>query len=167
MKFKVSFMLILSMLLLLTACSSNPSSDEANSRPKYLDDYDVHFKNTINKSTKLFSSFNQALDDFYTKKISTEQFKHTITKTIEDSTAFIQETESIKTDDALFEMHQHVLVFLNNQHQLFLDAVEMANEKDIDKKGLRDTYLSLKEEQVQLSSTWTQMLTSRETTAKK
>lgn len=155
MKKTIIFLFVSLIAISLTACSSKSKEEvERNTRNTIVEEYEVEFNNINDESNNVLSSFNNALDGYYTRKSSNSTFKSILSEKILASSKFIKETEEKDVDTSVLSFHQQVVVYLNQQHQLLLDAVEMANENDVDKGTLRESYLNLKQQQVDMTNNW-------------
>ncbi|WP_334393211.1 hypothetical protein [Escherichia coli] len=158
MKKTIIFLFVSLIAVSLTACSSKSKEEvERNARNTIVEEYEVEFNNINDESNNVLSSFNNALDGYYTRKSSNSTFKSILSEKILASSKFIKETEEKDVDTSVLSFHQQVVVYLNQQHQLLLDAVEMANENDVDKGTLRESYLNLKQQQVDMTNNWIEL----------
>ncbi|MFS8304208.1 hypothetical protein [Bacillus altitudinis] len=158
MKKTIIFLFVSLIVVSLTACSSKSKEEvERNARNTIVEEYEVEFNNINDASNNVLSSFNNALDGYYTRKSSNSTFKSILSEKILASSKFIKETEEKDVDTSVLSFHQQVVVYLNQQHQLLLDAVEMANENDVDKGTLRESYLNLKQQQVDMTNNWIEL----------
>lgn len=136
------------LLLILSACGEAPKGQEIE--PEAISKYQTKIKNAVDISNNLLATYNKGLDQLYTNSISNEQFGDLMNSNIETSNEMVRGIDEYTPDPMFFEIHQSVITHLNNQHQMFLDAVEMANQEDIAKEQLREKYLEIKTEQKQL-----------------
>ncbi|MBU8855240.1 hypothetical protein [Bacillus altitudinis] len=160
MKKTIIFLFVSLIVISLTACSASSKSKEEieqNALNTIVEDYEVQFNNINDESNNVLSAFNNALDGYYTKRSSNSTFKSILSEKILASSQFIKETEEKEVDTTVLSFHQQVVVYLNQQHQLLLDAVEMANENEVDKGTLRESYLNLKQQQVDMTNSWIEL----------
>lgn len=158
---KIIFFLLFSLSLALAGCSptaANKSGETKNESSglsqNTLDEYNVMLFNAIDTSNKMLRTFNTSLDAQYTSKESNEDFSLKMRDNIEKSTELINSLEIYEVHADLFEYHQSIISHLNNQHQMFLDGIEMANDDNMDKDWLRTYYLEVKSEQAVLVNQW-------------
>lgn len=157
---KKIFLVILPLLILsvMVGCSKNtdakvgPTVTE-ETKP-YLEKYDKQVQNFITQSNDLLTNFSTALDGVYTKEYSASQFATELKQFISNSSELVKEIESTNVDPSIFETHQQLILLANNQHQLFLDAIAMANDNDVDKETLRQQFLQIKSDQADFVNTW-------------
>lgn len=146
MKKKLVMGSLVLVLLLLTACGGEPQEEEG-AAPEAKTEYQNKVKGAIDNSNKLLAVYNKSVDQLYTEELSNEEFGNMMRTNIEKSNEMVRSIDEMTPDPAFFEIHQAVITLMNNQHQMFLDAVEMANEDKIEKDNLRKEYLSIKTEQ--------------------
>ncbi|MBF0706587.1 hypothetical protein IQ283_08185 (plasmid) [Alkalihalobacillus hwajinpoensis] len=146
MKKKLVMGSLVLVLLLLTACGGEPQEEEG-AAPEAKTEYQNKVKGAIDNSNKLLAVYNKSVDQLYTEELSNEEFGNMMRTNIEKSNEMVRSIDEMTPDPTFFEIHQAVITLMNNQHQMFLDAVEMANEDKIEKDNLRKEYLSIKTEQ--------------------
>lgn len=134
-------------MFLLSACGGAPKEEEGGAAPKAKTEYQNKIKGAIDNSNKLLAVYNKSVDQLYTEELSNEEFGNMMRNNIEKSNEMVRSIDEMTPDPAFFEIHQAFITFMNNQHQMFLDAVEAANEDEIKKNDLRKEYLSIKTEQ--------------------
>lgn len=123
--------------------------------------YSEHLTKTFNTSIGLHDTFAHALDQLFTKESSPGQFANILKQDVIDSSReVLDEAEKYNFPTEYFEMNQMVVTNLNNQHQLFLDAVneaigvsETENAK-MDIVGLRERLATVKQEYLAIVNTW-------------
>jgi hypothetical protein len=117
-------------------------------------EFEQELQDSLSKMNENLNVFNDALDNIYKRDITEEDFATILKQLIDKSSQLIAEAESYDTKPELFEAQQNLVLLLNKSHQLLLDAIEMANNQDIDKELLREDYLAIKEEQASLANQW-------------
>lgn len=154
---------ILAAFIAMSGCSSEKKSskpipfqneDENRQTNKAVLEFEKKFFVTIDESNDLLQTFNKSLDGLYTGQTSNDQFVTVLTNIINKSNELVTTVEQYEVDPSLMEFKQQLVMHLNIQHQLFLDAVEMANEDNVNKGSLRETYLDIKQEQTNLVTAW-------------
>jgi len=153
---------VIAVVVTLGACGKKANSaapketGAEESSNNYITEYDERFNIKMSELTDILIAFNDALDGIYTRKTSKSQFAQILTDLIEKSNSLIKDIESWDVEPEIFETHQYFISLVNRSHQLFLDAVEMANDPDyeIDKGKLREEYLSIKNEQATIVNQW-------------
>jgi hypothetical protein len=156
MKKLLTLILLLTSVCLISACSSKENNKEVVTKDNqsYIQEYDAKLQEFIKQSNNLLSTFNKSLDGLYTQEYSLEQFASIMKKSIEDSNELISKIENYEVHPDIFDFHQQFIVHVNEQHQLFLDAVEMANTDQMDKDRLRADFLEIKQNQASLVNSW-------------
>lgn len=155
--------LIITCSILFAGCSSQKK--ESGALPFQKDqeesetntaaaDFEEKFFTTIEESNEMLQTFNKSLDGLYTGQTSNEQFATVLTNIIGTSNELVTTVEEYEIDPSLIEFKQQLVMHLNIQHQMFLDAVDMAKNDEVHKDSLRETYLTIKQEQTTLVSTW-------------
>ncbi|KYD23174.1 hypothetical protein B4135_0997 [Caldibacillus debilis] len=119
-----------------------------------MKEFEQELQDSLSKTNENLNVFNDALDNIYKRDITEEDFATILKQLIDKSSQLIAEAESYDTKPELFEAQQNLVLLLNKSHQLLLDAIEMANNQDIDKELLREDYLAIKEEQASLANQW-------------
>lgn len=155
---KVSLLLIC-LILLMAGCSSKEGGGQSKAdQQKYKEDilaYNTFLTNTMDESNVLLSQYNTAIDTMYMENMNANQFGLIVKELIPKSTQIIKSVE--KQDyfhNNIYRFHKEYLVYLNNQHQLFLDSMEMANREKVDKSKLRKRYIEIKDSQTTLLNSW-------------
>ncbi|WP_061567814.1 hypothetical protein [Caldibacillus debilis] len=156
---KKSFFIIIPIIavLLLSACSSKSKENGleiTEDNRSYVKEFEQELQDSLSKTNENLNVFNDALDNIYKRDITEEDFATILKQLIDKSSQLIAEAESYDTKPELFEAQQNLVLLLNKSHQLLLDAIEMANNQDIDKELLREDYLAIKEEQASLANQW-------------
>lgn len=156
---KKSFFIIIPIIavLLLSACSSKSKENGleiTEDNRSYVKEFEQELQDSLSKMNENLNVFNDALDNIYKRDITEEDFATILKQLIDKSSQLIAEAESYDTKPELFEAQQNLVLLLNKSHQLLLDAIEMANNQDIDKELLREDYLAIKEEQASLANQW-------------
>ncbi len=160
---KIVALLVLS--LFLTACSSKSNSVEVSQEnTSHVQEYHTAFQEHSAGMNKALNKFNTGLDGLYTKDFSDEQFGNYVKGIVESSAKLVKSIEQQDVNPEIFEMHQKVILVTNKAHQLLLDAVDMANrsteDNPVDKQRLKDTYISIKQEQASLVNEWKLLMES-------
>ena len=157
----IIFLSVIAVVVTLGACGKKANSATSNVKVteennNYLVEYEERFKLKMYELTDILIAFNDAVDGIYTEKTSKSQFAKILTNLIEKSNGLIKDIESWDIDPEIFELHQYFIALANRSHQLFLDAIEMANDPDyeLDKGKLREEYLAIKDEQAELVNQW-------------
>ncbi|GLO68361.1 MULTISPECIES: hypothetical protein [Oceanobacillus] len=168
---------ILFSFFLITACSSaeetvivvdeetgeeiEVSKELVDKQDQEKNSYSEHLTNTFDTSIGLHDSFAHALDDMFTKESSEGQFAKILKdNVIEQSREVLDAAEKYNFPSEFFEMNQLVVQNLNNQHQLFLDAVNEATisseseNKEIDIVKLRERLATIKQDYLTIVNTW-------------
>lgn len=158
---------ILLVFLLLTGCSSKKQASngpippgakqqqqEESESDVSSEEFDNYFNSVIKSSNKSLAVFNDSVDGLYTGDVSTDQFKTIMKSLINDSNKLINDVEKHEIDPSFSDVRQNLVIQLNGIHQLFLDAIDMANNDEIDKDYLRTTYLENKQLQGDLVNSW-------------
>ncbi|PMC36323.1 hypothetical protein CJ195_16095 [Bacillus sp. UMB0899] len=157
---------LLSSILVLTGCSSEkkesslpfpgagtPKNNEVDDETtEAIREFAKKFDETINQSNKLLGTFNKALDGLYTNDNSTSQFAQIMKKNINESRELVATLEGYEAVVIVAPYKQSLVSYLNQQHQLFLDAVDMANQESVNKDELRRMYLEVKTSQAEVES---------------
>jgi len=153
---KFSLLLFLAMTItLLSACGSSSSEGASSSEMmEVVEDYDIRFGNALDEANQLLRNFSNSVDALYTTQQSNEQFAQAMRENIKKSSELVMALESHVAHANIFPFHQEVIGYFNNQHQLFLNAIEMANTDRINKDNLRSEYIRLKQEQAELINSW-------------
>lgn len=153
---KIYSAFILLCVFTLVGCSD--SENNASSDPQFEEaiiTYHSFLNNTLDTSNSLLNRFNTLIDNLYVQDVSSEQFSGILKAIIKDSATLVKEADEQKNVHAeLKEFHSGYLNFLNQQHQLFLDSIEMANSNRIDKNRLRQNYLKTKSSQEAVINSW-------------
>lgn len=138
--------LILSSVVVITGCSSKEkqTGEISEAEAKDIKEFTNTFNNTLDQSNKLLSSFNTALDGLYTKTLSDEQFGQIMKKNIDASRALMSTIDNYNASPYVTVNYQNLVVYLNTQHQLFLNSIDMVNSERIIKNELRQNYLDVK-----------------------
>lgn len=179
MRFK-SFLLVstLSGVLVLSACGKADDNktvvideetgeeivvdkDDVENQEKEKALYSEHLSNTFTTSISLQDTFAHSLDDLFKKDLSANQFAKILKEDIIDqSREAVDNAEKYNFPTDFYEMNKMVVTNLNNQHQLFLDAVNEATmiaESDgekLDIVTLRSRLAELKQEYLSIVNTW-------------
>ncbi len=104
---------------------------------------------------RLSDSAAKVLGGLYTGDNSESQFAKIIRDNlIEDSRELVNSANSYGVDPIFFNINQQVTAHISNQHQLFLDALEMVNTEKLKKKELNQTYIKLKEMELIILNEW-------------
>ncbi|MCM3443285.1 MULTISPECIES: hypothetical protein [Metabacillus] len=119
---------------------------------KEFEKYSGKFEETLKQSNDLLRTFNRSLDGLYTGDNSDKQFAEIMKKNIESSRELIATVEEYEVSSAVTKYNQSLITYLNQQHQLFLEAVDMAINEDIDKDQLRSEYLEIKTIQTEIET---------------
>src|SRR5690625_3484124 len=159
---RITLLLTLVILsLILFGCSSQAKNDPDNELPEALTEvyqaYDQHLQNRVVSSNTILDSFSDALDSIYTGEISENHFFKVLkSDIIVTSQEIVKESESFDVHPSLFDLNTSFINYVNVQHQLFLDAVDMENEEKIQKEQLRKRLVEIKERQANIINTWKQ-----------
>ena len=166
MRVKIFIIAVISIIsLLLTACSSEKNEEGAkaasgNDKDKQeqvqdsVEEFGLTLQTTIEGSNKLLDTFNKNLDGLYTAEVSEQQFANVLKGVVDESNKLVAGMEKVYVDGTLYDFRQTTVAYLNRQHELFLNAVDMANQEMINKEYLRTEYLAVKEEQAGIVNTW-------------
>lgn len=166
MRVKIFIIAVLSIIsLLLTACSSEKnekgakatSGNDKDKQEQVQDSVEVFgltLQTTIEGSNKLLDTFNKNLDGLYTAEVSDQQFANVLKGVVDESNKLVAGMEKVYVDGTLYDFRQTTVAYLNRQHELFLNAVDMANQEMLNKEYLRTEYLAVKEEQAGIVNTW-------------
>ncbi|MFC0273633.1 hypothetical protein ACFFIX_19765 [Metabacillus herbersteinensis] len=159
------FLILLTISSVLVGCSSEkkekgpglgnrnqPKEEEASLSS--VEQLDKILQNSIKESNVLLSQFNKSLDGFYTGNTSNSQFATVVSGIVNDSHELVSSVEKEDVDPTVFELQQKLVAHLNQQHGLFLNAVDMANQEKVNKDTLRNTYLEIKQEQAAIMNGW-------------
>ncbi|MCM3619729.1 hypothetical protein M3936_19345 [Sutcliffiella horikoshii] len=145
-------------LILTVGCSSSGGGAKASIDPQLdeaLNSYQTFLTNTLNESNGLLNRFNTLVDNLYVQDISSEQFSKVVKEIIKDSSALVKQADGQDYyHQNLQAYHTSYLSYLNQQHQLFLDSIEMANKDRLDKAKLRQNYLKIKDSQSAIINSW-------------
>ncbi|QAS54756.1 hypothetical protein [Halobacillus litoralis] len=155
MKFKfISLCLFIGVLAILTSCGDK-GEEQAPGNAADLEGYQAHLNEVFSESDHLLSVYSTALDGLYTGEVSEEQFSTLLRKeVISQSNELVSLVESYNASPTIFELNQQLATFANNQHQLFLDSIDMANEERMNKTTLRDNLIKIKDEQASFINAW-------------
>ncbi|MED4404092.1 hypothetical protein [Metabacillus fastidiosus] len=142
-------LLSLGSIFTISACSSEEETAQQvdEQTVNQIKDFTTKFDESLGQANKQLNTFNVALDGLYTGQVSSEQFVKILSGNIENSRSLISTVESYSVNPKVSIYHQNLLKYLNQQHQLFLDSVEMANLEQIDKRSLREAYFQVKNNQ--------------------
>lgn len=148
---------------MLGACSSKPKAGSASlgisvtdDNKSYLAKYEKQLEGFIKDQNKVLDLFNDALDGLYTQKYSRDQFASILANAIPQSSNLVQDVENLDVSPDIFDAQQNLIQLVNSSHQLLLDAIDMANNKntDIDKETLRTQYVNIKTQQAKTANDW-------------
>ncbi|MFD1608818.1 hypothetical protein [Oceanobacillus luteolus] len=135
--------------------------EELDAKEKEIQDYSQHLSETFTASMSLQDTFAHALDDMFTKESSASQFAKILRdQVINESRDVLDKGEKYNFPGDYFELNQMVVTNLNNQHQLFLDAVNEATtasqteDREVDIVKLREQLANLKQEYLTIVNTW-------------
>lgn len=135
--------------------------EELDQKEQELKDYSEHLSEVFSTSNSLHNKFAHALDDMFTQESSVSQFAKIIREQIiNESREILDSGEDYNFPTDYFEMNQMVVTNLNNQHQLFLDAVNEAttaaqmDDPQIDIVKLRERLATVKQEYLTIVNTW-------------
>ncbi|MGY3716123.1 hypothetical protein ACWE42_11425 [Sutcliffiella cohnii] len=147
--------LIIGSLLTLGGCSSSESEIAMAKQQEEIMTYSTFLTNTVDSSNKLLNQYNNILDNLYIENMSEEQLSKLMRELVKESSELIREVESGNYyNTSFYEFHTNLIKYLNEQHQLFLDSVEMANTSRVDKSRLRQSYIKIKDRQSELINSW-------------
>lgn len=154
-KLVLNIALLLSLVLVSSGCGFFGGEEETEASP---DDPMVIYENlmvlTFNESNELLNDFNLSLDQLYAQEITEQDFtrraKEYIPRANEISTRLDEVMYDV--DESMYDVHKSVIAVTNDQHQLMLDTVEMYHDenKNIDKRKLRERYVAIKENQASI-----------------
>lgn len=138
------------------------TQEEIEQREKEIKAYSEHLSNTFDTSMELQDTFARALDNLFTKESSPNQFANILKQQIiEKSREVLDVAEKYNFPVEYFELNQMVVANLNNQHQLFLDAVneaviaaETGGDIEMNIVDLRERLALLKQEYLSIVNTW-------------
>ncbi|WP_078557162.1 hypothetical protein [Bacillus alkalicellulosilyticus] len=155
------FVFIVMLILTTAACSSTEKAEgSSKNKGQEVNQEQVDFENSVfsllDRSDSLLSTFNTALDGLYTEKQTPEQFAKAMKLNIESSRELVSELERLEVHHSWFEVHQNLIGHFNNKHELYLNAIEMANNNRLIKDRLRSEFLTLKQTQAEIYNTWNQ-----------
>lgn len=159
-RMKNIYILILAVCLVFTSgCSSSENgSAKANNDPKLeesLESYQTFLGNTLNDSTALLDRYNALVDSLYVQDVSGDQLANLLKGIIKDSSELVKHVDGHDYyHENIQPYHRSVIAYVNEQHQLFLDTIEMANDDRVDKGELRENYLIVKESQNNIINSW-------------
>ncbi|WP_026701642.1 hypothetical protein [Salibacterium aidingense] len=153
----LSMMIALTMPL-LSSCGFFSENDDTDSGAGGKDEEAVNYSDvitqTMNESNELLQDFNQALDSFYANQLTEKTFGERMEEYIPRANEIAGNLDNVMYDvePGLHEFHRSLIDLTNQQHQMFLDAVDMANDEDknVDKETLREQYSSIKQTQATL-----------------
>lgn len=171
------FCLILTTILLLSACGEADeerviideatgeeiviSAKELEEKEQELVAYSEHLSSTFNTSMELQDVLAHSLDELFMKELSAGQFANILkTDVINQSREILDAGEKYNFPSDYFDMNQMVVSHLNNQHQLYLDAVNEATNvtemegKQLNIHNLRSRLAELKQEYLTIVNTW-------------
>lgn len=152
---KLFSFLIIGSLLTLGGCSSSESEIAMAKQQEEIMTYSTFLTNTVDSSNKLLNQYNNILDNLYIENMSEEQLSKLMRELVKESSELIREVESGNYyNTSFYEFHTNLIKYLNEQHQLFLDSVEMANTSRVDKNRLRQSYIKIKDRQSELINSW-------------
>lgn len=152
---KLFSFLIIGSLLTLGGCSSSESEIAMAKQQEEIMTYSTFLTNTVDSSNKLLNQYNNILDNLYIENMSEEQLSKLMRELVKESSELIREVESGNYyNTSFYEFHTNLIKYLNEQHQLFLDSVEMANTSRVDKSRLRQSYIKIKDRQSELINSW-------------
>ncbi|NLP52196.1 hypothetical protein [Bacillus sp. RO1] len=154
------YILILAVCFVFTSgCSSSDSgSAKANNDPELgeaLESYQTFLGNTLNDSTSLLDRYNALVDSLYVQDVSADQLANSLKEIIKDSSELVKHVDGHDYyHQNIQPYHRSLIGYINEQHQLFLDSIEMANNDRVDKGELRENYLIVKESQNNIINSW-------------
>lgn len=158
-KLKVIVM-ILMVSVLCVACSSKEKEEQtAEAAAGQAEvEYGKHLGQVFTTSEKLLSSLNSALDGLYKGTTSEAQLKKILSdNVIDDSRELVKTVESFDVDPSFYAVDQLVSEYINMQHYLFQDAMEMVNQEKLDKDKIRKSVEELKAKQSEINNQWQQL----------
>lgn len=120
-----------------------------------IDYYREVFTNNESEFNELLISYNSHLNKLFTGEVEQETFFVELNRMINTSNGLIVEMESQIAPEGFDEFHNYYLTYISNIHNLLLntsDTVEEAisDRKRVDRRDLRDNYLTVKKEQTQM-----------------
>lgn len=162
---KIIITAVLSISLLLSACSSEKNENGAKAASGSdkgkqeqvqveVEEFGLSLQTTIEGSNTLLDSFNKNLDGLFTAEVSNQQFANVLKGVVDESNKLVADMEKVYVNGTLYEFRQTVVAYLNRQHELFLNAVDMANQEKMNKEFLRTEYLAVKQEQAGIVNNW-------------
>lgn len=179
MKRNIRFvLLVIFVLIFLSACSKAGKNEvilidettgeeivvakeEVEAKEQELGDYSAHLGTTFESSMSLQDQFAHGLDDLFTKESSASQFAKILKEHIIESSREVLDTgEKYNFPVDYYEMNQMVVANLNNQHQLFLDAVNEATAvaemegRELNIVRLRERLAGIKQEYLAIVNIW-------------
>ena len=146
-------------MVVLAGCGKDKKPVESPSAK-----YGETFNQIMKSSNQLLERYGANIDKLYIDEYSAEQFSTIVREIIPTSNDIIGIAENLGVSIDLYDLHQKVIGYLNNQHQMLLTAINdssiVANEKNktIDKAKLRNQYIEVKNQQAALIKEWKQMI---------
>ncbi|MGG6447723.1 hypothetical protein [Pseudobacillus badius] len=137
--------------------------EEEVAQPNPQEEYNKTFEYAINESNKLLDRYSSNLDKLYIDEYTPEQFGVIVREVIGTSNDIVTKVDRTDASKEMFEFHQKVLTYLQNQHNLFLSSISQANaaknnqQITLDKQNLRNSYMEVKTEQSNLLKQWKEM----------
>lgn len=137
------------------------SREEFEEKENEIQEYSDHLSSIFNESITLHDKFAHALDAMFTKESSPAQFAKILKmEVIDSSREILDQAEKYNFPVDYYEMNQLVVMNLNNQHQLFLDAVNEAvvvsetEGSELDIVSLRERLTEVKQDYLTIVNTW-------------